>query len=55
MLQPYDINKKAVPLMPPQKRLQSWTSSLSASENGNKITYVQIEQSEDEIMMIDFK
>ncbi len=54
-VQPYDINMPPVPIFTPEKRIQGASPSLYSNPEGTKIFYVQIEQSEDEIMMVDFR
>lgn len=53
--QPYNIETAPIPLYAPTKRIQGGNPSLYANADGSQILFVQIEQSEDEIMMVDFK
>lgn len=53
--QSYNKEEQPVSLFVPAKRIQSWNPSLSISFSGSKIICTQIENSEDEIMMVDFK
>lgn len=53
--QSYTKDEPPVSLFIPSKRVQSWNPSLSSNFSGSKIICTQIENSEDEIMMVDFK
>ncbi|MBO3697232.1 winged helix-turn-helix domain-containing protein [Roseivirga sp. E12] len=55
LLQPYDKELPPVSVFTPEKRIQGASPSLYASPDGQSVFYVQIEQSEDEIMMVDFR
>lgn len=53
--QAYDQQKPATLLFQPPKRIPLSTPALTATTSGDQIIFTQIEFSEDEIMMIDFK
>ena len=53
--QSYNQTEAPDSLFTPSKRIQSWGSSLSATVDGSKVIYVQIENSEDELMMVNFR
>lgn len=53
--QSYNREEPPVSLSTPAKQIQLWSPSLSATFSGEKILYVQIESSEDEIMMVNFR
>ncbi|AXT18977.1 hypothetical protein D7030_14910 [Flavobacteriaceae bacterium AU392] len=53
--QSYNTEKAPVSLFNPAKRIQLANPTLTATLDGSKIIFAQIENSEDEIMMVDFK
>ncbi len=53
--QPYDKKRSASSAYIPTKRIQFSSPTLTASREGDRIVLAQIEASEDEIMMVDFR